>query len=171
MTTTALRIELLIIGFQASIWLLISLDLNNVYHIYIENIDIVKDTSALIILIVIATCYSVGAMIDSITAAIEDFPSFFKPREYNGHDSSIMRLRYPDAYKELVASDFELRLLRSTAFNLFITCVVILIFTEKFYICLMLLAISVLVTLGWYRRKKKTERRRKSLYQKAYRLA
>jgi hypothetical protein len=171
MTTTALRIELLIIGFQASVWLLISLDLNNIYYIYIKNIDIIKDTSAVIILMIIAICYSVGAMIDSITAAIEDFSSFFKPREYNGHDSSIMRLRYPDAYKELVASDFELRLLRSTAFNLLATCVVTLIFTEKLYICLVLFVIGFLVTLGWYRRKKKTERRRKSLYQKAYRLA
>jgi hypothetical protein len=171
MSTTALRIELLIIGFQAIIWILVIFGFSDVVELYAKNVTLIKDTAAVLILIILATCYSIGAIVDSVTAAIEDPRSFSSPRNYDGQDSSVMRLKFPDAYKELVSSDFELRLLRSTSFNLLITAIAMFCNTELYVVASFILLAGFLVSFGWYRRKAKTQRRRKSLYEVAIKIA
>jgi len=170
MSTTALRIELLIIGFQAMIWILVIYGFTNAVELYAKNTALIKDTAAVVILIILATCYSIGAIVDSFTAVIEDPRSFFLSRDYGGQDSSVMRLKFPDAYKELVSSDFELRLLRSTAFNLLVTGFAVFIYTEFYTMPSLILLAGILVSIGWYRRKVKTQRRRKSLYETAVKI-
>lgn len=61
-----------------------------------------KETSAVIILVVLAICYSIGVMVDGVTAALEDPVSLLKPRRHDGCNFSIMRLKYPNAYDEFL---------------------------------------------------------------------
>ncbi|WP_148663899.1 hypothetical protein [Kushneria konosiri] len=171
MSTTALRIELLIVGFQASIWfVLFFANFEDFIYFYKSNALMIKDSGAVIVLFALAWSYSLGAMVDGVTATIEDPKSLLKkPRGYK--DSSSMRLKYPEAYKELVASDFELRLLRSTSFNL-----ILIGFSLLFEIgvsALMVVAFfgALFVGIAWYRRKNKANSRRASLYEKAEKLS
>jgi len=179
MSTTALRIELLIIGFQASIWLtLFFIDLESSITFFQAHVKIIKEASAVIVLITLAWCYSLGAAIDGITAIFEDYKFLLnnigtkvETRETTSCDSSAMRLNFPAAYKELITSDFELRLLRSTAFNLIVIGISILATIKCLWLTLVIFLGGFLVGAAWFRRKEKTKKRRDSLYKKAERIS
>ena len=171
MSTTALRIELLIIGFQATIlFILFFVGFDSSIEFYKSNAVTIKDTAAVIVLITLAWCYSLGAMIDGVTAVFEDPKSLLKRIAEPGIDSSVMRLKYPDAYKELIASDFELRLLRSTSFNLLFVGISLWV-TFGYSILVGVIFIGCIsVGAAWFRRKNKTKLRRDSLYTAANNL-
>lgn len=171
MSTTALRIELLIIGFQATIWMLLFLGIDTTVAFYTQHQETIKETSAIITLIVLAWCYSLGATIDGFTAIIEDPKSILKSTTTSTTDSSMMRLKFHEAYKELISSDFELRLLRSTAFNLFLTSLAIFVKFKISFVAPTILISSVAVGVAWLRRRNKSENRRNKLYDAAKRLA
>lgn len=169
MSTTALRIELLIIGFQGTIWvlLLLGFDLNINLSKSKEYIEAIKDISALFVFIMLAWCYSLGAVIDGITAVLEDPKSIFKDVQIGPSKSSVMRLKFTDAYKELIIGDYDLRLLRATAFNLFMSGFVILFLFCSVKLGAVLLLSGLFVGVAWFRRRQKVLRRRISLYEKA----
>ena len=170
MSTTELRIELLIIGFQATIWIIILFGVDNSIALYTENAKIIEDTSAIIILAMLAWCYSLGAVVDGVTAVAEDPMSVFKKSPTTPHDSSIMRLKFHEAYKELIASDFELRLLRSTSINMLVIGLSIWFSFSFSVLVLAILTSSFLAGIAWFRRKQKTEKRRDALYEAANKL-
>lgn len=109
------------------------------------------------------------AIIDSLTAVIEDPKSFFnwgesENTEHGENESATMRLKFPEAYKELITSDYELRLLRSTAFNLLLIAITVAVSSKLYVIAGISLVISVLVGAGWFRRLRRIKKRRKLLY-------
>lgn len=171
MSTTALRIELLIIGFQASIWFLLFFGIDVSVDFYIRNASAIKDTAAVLVLAVLAWCYSLGAIVDGFTAVLEDPMSFITKTASPTKESSVMRLKFSDAYKELISSDFELRLLRSTAFNLIIIGVSTWASFSFSSVVVGIFIAGIMVGAAWFRRKRRSERRRESLYAKAEELA
>ena len=176
MTTTALRIEILIIGFQASILSIFLLVESPGELIAIANKF--KDIAAPATLILIGWCYSLGAAIDGITAAIEDpkllwlwrwpsrwpwqwtwqwpwqwtwqWPSQWPLRKVErGSLSAITRLNFPEAIQEFVRMDYELRLLRATSFNLLMFAVLSILPIPIFKCKLSLLVSALIGVLGF----------------------
>ncbi len=168
MNTTALRIEILIIGFQASIWgvLLSGLTPNE----FLSEIVKLKDVSAFATVLLLGWCYSFGAAIDGFTGALEDPKSLFRRITGKKLSSSILWLKYPDASKELTQSYYDLRLLRSTSFNLLLLAIVSFFINQFIVISIVSLSASLLVGLSWYRRKKRIKDRKERLCEMASKL-
>jgi len=171
MNTTALRIELLTIGFQATVWVLLAF-----YH-HLSPLIVALDPADLVTvgafavpatLVLLAWCYSIGAAVDGITAALGDWiPPYPSKDIHLRADSAWIRLKFPDAYAEMVRADFELRLLRSTAFNLLLIVIVAGYQGLPFGISGACLVAALLVGAAWHRRRRLIDARRETLYRVA----
>ena len=119
MTTTTLRVELLIIGFQSSIALVVGL-LDEMLAV-ITRLPELKEFALLLTIALLGWCYSLGATIDAMLALIERWRSpsdLFGAKQLIHPTYALVMLKYPEAYADLRRRSFDIRLLRGTSFNL-----------------------------------------------------
>jgi len=166
--TTTLRIEILIIGFQATIWFVILLGVPT--ESLLEELMKLKDVSILASIVLLGWCYSLGSVIDGFTGAIEDPRSLFKKTKEKELIQSILWLKFSDASKELTQSYYDLRLLRSTCFNLVIFSLVSTLIGLPVICSTITFVVSIIVGLSWFRRKKRVKSRKDRLCQMAAQL-
>lgn len=173
MNTTALRIEILTIGFQVAVCLLYFFSPKIIFFVNSLNADQIKLITGLVApatLVLLAFCYTVGAVIDGLTAFVGDgIPPARVEDVCDDSSSSKIRLKYPDAFQELVRSDFELRLLRSTAFNAGLFTLVAF-HNSHWVIFGIFLSAFILGGLSWNRRRKRIDKRRRNLIKAAKEL-
>lgn len=125
MSTTALVVEIVIIGAQVLVWL--TLAFISIFGINWSYLAHLKDWVGIISLGLLAIAYTVGMVFDTVVA------SFFAPwamrswhmpwtREYHSVPPSEMRvylmLKHHDAFLHLEKQFNQSRLLRATVFNL-----------------------------------------------------
>ncbi len=168
MKTTALRIEILIIGFQSSIWamFIFGFSISDVFE-YIKGL---KDVAALSTVVLLGWCYSFGAAIDGVTGAIEDPKSLLYDVPQKDSSTSILWLKFPETSKELMQSYFDLRLLRATAFNLLMYSFVSFYSGHPMSITFVAIISSILVGLSWWRRRKRISKRKERLCAEASKM-
>lgn len=191
MLTTVLRIELLIIGFQASIWFVFFLGFPSHDQPFQDLVKFVQPLSDWVVpatFALLAWSYSFGATVDGITGALESCGVFllrkFKKKNsqndsLNDQDSNyfgstaVIRLKFPEAHKDLIRMDFELRLLRSTAFNLIILSIAIFTseIVESVFFAVGVICLGSLTGVAWGRRLYRLQIRRIRLRDAANRLA
>ncbi len=175
MNTTTLRIEILIIGFQSTLWLLLIFDLSmNDASAFLNE---VSEVEILATVTFIAWCYSIGAVIDGLTAFLENawhkkltfrFSEDEHVKEWG--DSSYFYLKFPEASESFSQNDYSLRLLRSTAFNLFVLAATMELVKTQTLPAVTLFFTATGVLIVWYRRKIRSEARRKRVYKAAAKL-
>lgn len=122
MTTTALIVEMIIIGLQVAIWLLMLMAL--VWHPDVQALDRFEKFSTPLTLVAVGLCYSIGLVVDAFTAWLEDrlVPSHISDEERDRRILMRQKLRLTDRelYADLDRDQYLLRLLRSTAFNILV---------------------------------------------------
>ena len=127
MATTALFVEILIIGLEALVWLGLLVDIGWDVRSCFETLENYKEYSALITTLLFVSAYVIGIFIDRAA------DSFYKEFQYS-HDKPLpapvgeMRLKImkdsEGISKFLDYQRSRLRIARATVFNLFVTILV-----------------------------------------------
>jgi len=176
MVTTALRIEILIVGFQGSIWLLVLLvgspeELRAQAQAWRDQIAYLEHVAVPATVLLLGWCYSFGAAIDGVAGAIDGwkwiYRWIFRLSPGEPEKSASLRLKFPEAYRELVQTDFELRLLRSTALNLLIFGGVAWYTGWPWAVVGGSLFAAIASWLAWYRRRQRIAIRKEALHEAA----
>lgn len=135
MNTTAIFIEVLIIGIQGFVWILLALLGINVIHIKSINFETLKDCPTIIIPLFFSFCYTVGIIIDRVADGLCIFfspernlfrISFFKRlknKAISGNNNlTILKIQIKEdklsEYFSYIKS--RLRILRGTTLNIFL---------------------------------------------------
>lgn len=160
MLTTALRIELLIIGFQTlpCQFLLAS---PSTRETLMDSAEVLKEHSAAIAVLILAWCYSAGVVVDAIAGVIEDPKSLLLGSRKSAGRSAHLRLKFPEALDDLVRMDFELRLMRATSLNAMLTAAIA--FWGPTYlpdVASILSIAGIVIGLAWFRRRTRYRQRR-----------
>ena len=180
MNTTTLIAEFVIIGLQASIWLVMSIALISGLE-WLDFAKLSQISTPLTLIYLIAVSYTLGAAIDPLTALIEDrleksfFPSQLSDadKERRRYLMQSLRVRDKDAWLQVNRDELHLRLLRSTVLNFVIIAItgsVLLLVRTKLNLyqqllyCALLIGSAVMGTYGWWRRRKGFVKNRTALY-------
>jgi hypothetical protein len=165
MKTTALRIEILIIGFQTLLWFSLSCFTPGELLVYAQKM---KDVSILATFMLFVVCYSLGAVVDGATGLIEDVKSLVSEKSDKVSRSTILWLKYPEAARELNQSYYDLRLLRSTVFNLLMATLASFYNGLSLYLSCGTGLAFLLVGISWWRRRNRVSSRKKQMCIQAY---
>lgn len=173
MTTTALIVEMIVIGLQVAIWLSMAVSLA-----WRPDEQTIKWLAAPLTLVSIGLCYSVGLVVDAFTACLENR---WTASDISKEDQAArilmrqrLRLTNRDLFSDLDKDQYLLRLLRSTAFNIcFIAAFGSLLALDGFRRCeikswLCVVALVTFAIIGcqsWWRQRKKFNRARDAFYQ------
>lgn len=167
MNTTSLRIEIAIIGFQSAACLVFLWHQEIFSYWRSLSADDLSSLTAIGTLVIVALCYTLGAMLDSVTAIVDDWIPYycgFRSEDkkiiimMSAVDHSQLRLKYREAYEIILSSDFDLRLLRSTTFNLAAIAAISYYLGNSGPKWLSLIA-AFLVAAAWLRRRNRRSRR------------
>jgi len=177
MGTSTLLVEIVIIGFQTLVWILLLLFTVLGYDWI--NLAMLKDWSASIVVGLVAVSYTFGIVFDSVAAslfapwssrAIRHLPSFIIGRATDlgpsRYDSpalmrSHIRIANPVTNEHLEKMYNEIRLLRSTSINILLISITSIAFIatrvgitwlKASFILLVLLSLSGLSIWTWFRR-------------------
>lgn len=131
MSTTAIFVEILIVGLQAFVWLALLLGVDKIVHL----LEALKEYAALISMLVVALAYVIGIFVDRIA---DNFYKIFRYESETPAPVGLMRLRImkesEGMAKFLEYQRSRLRIARATAFNLFLIILVGLIFVIRHYL-------------------------------------
>ncbi len=154
MTTTALIVEFVIIGFQALVWIL--LIILTIFGYEWIDLPKIKEWTIPISLALIALSYTLG-LISNVYAWL--ILERFLPNTYKLKTTSvaIITIKYPDVLDYFERKINQVRLLRATSLNLLLISLCWLIFiirykflSGKFVFTLLCLAIvTILSFIGW----------------------
>ena len=170
MGSTALIVEILILGAQTLTWItllvLICLGINDVTHLQQLAANIGEVGSAFSF-VALAVAYTIGLVVDAGTAFVADkIPNFqpsFKDRGLRQRAvDAKLRLSAFEAYSELQEIQFQSRLLRSSLFNLPLIVLLggcLLVLNGQCSWLVVCLIVPLLATATYY-----AYRRRASLY-------
>lgn len=170
MNMTALRIEILTIGVQGIVCLLF-LFYSDIFLIWQQlspdEFNRISNFIAPATVLFIGLIYTIGVIIDGFTAIIDDalpycVENLFSPDKkmkiHKYPDTSILRLEHRETYEDILRYDFDLRLLRSTCFNVIIFT--LLLFNLRQYPATWIaIGVSALVLVAWLRRRNRRGRR------------
>jgi hypothetical protein len=176
MSTTALIVELVIVGIQVAIWVSMIVALISGYQWL--NPETVEKISTPIAVVLLAVCYTIGIIFDAFTALLED--KLLSKRELSKEQKARRRvLRQKLRLKDNALSiqldndQYLLRLLRSTTLNLTIiaVCGSILVlkanglsFIEHLVYVVLLVGAALIGFYGWWRRRTKFVENRDAFY-------
>lgn len=169
METTAPRIEILTIGVQGTICLLYIFhnEIVQYWPAIKPDIQTVLLLLAPVSFVFAAICYSIGAIVDGVTAILDGRIPYYLGNDsnYSGRtrvnhspDTSTLELHHRDAYESTLNSDYNIRLLRSTGFNIALAALFSLRFGTPWVTCVAIGA-SVVVLYAWWRRRSLRARR------------
>lgn len=151
MNTTPLRIEILILGFQASVWLVVFLGLsvNDIGEAILKW----KEVSLIVALVVFGFCYTMGSLVDSISGSIEIiFRKLVFKKEKNQHNSRFW-LDHVEAAGQINARYFDVRVMRGTVFNILFLVMALVYSKSQCWVILMSSLIFLLTFYSWLLRK------------------
>jgi hypothetical protein len=180
MSTTALIVEMLVVGLQFGIWLLMIVMLVSGLN-FTELAQKLKDVekfAAPLAFVGVGVLYTLGVVFDTLTALIEDLVEdklFASAEQIPNRRELRQRLRLKDIEltQALDSDQYRLRLVRSTAFNFIPIAVIgsILVLTtselrlyEHIVYVVLLLGLAVTAAYGWYRRRESYHRDRVEFY-------
>ncbi|TCS35936.1 hypothetical protein [Reinekea marinisedimentorum] len=155
--TTPLRIEFLILGLQASIWMFLwsGLSVKEVYHLVIRA----KDVGVIVSFAVIGFAYIAGSLADAITGAVEQLLNTWVYKREKNERASDFWLDYPEASAQLMDRYFDLRMLRGTILNVFITLVASMSTGRPCIISIGIGALLVAIVFAWHFRRASLSKR------------
>jgi hypothetical protein len=149
MSTTALAVELLVIGYQALIWLaLVAFLLPISDHVQLQTL---KDWKELVIIGSAVAAYTTGAIINAVTTSIMEKSKIDKKLVYKREKPpSEMRatilVRNPEAFMHIMKNFDAPRVLRSTVLNFILIGIFTFIhlYCFKSLTCLQLLLLALI---------------------------
>ena len=163
MATTALIVEMIIIGVQTVTWLILLVFLTTDYHVM--RLDALSNWNTLLLFLSIGVCYTLGVVFDAVAAWIEERGPFRRQKDQSVRDKErhlrqLIRFHNLELAKEMDGDEYRLRLMRSTALNLVLIFIVgsLLIATSdpilwrKSLFIFILSMITVFGIYAWYRR-------------------
>jgi len=122
MSTTALTVEFLVIGYQALIWLVLIVFLffpvNS--HALLQKLIAWKELN---IIVSVVTAYTLGAIINGITASVMEmkwlgiYKMVYKRKEQPSDMRAAILIRKPEAFMHIMKNFDIPRVLRSTIIN------------------------------------------------------
>ena len=176
MSTTALIVELVIVGIQVTIWVSMIVVLLSGYQWL--NPDTVGKIATPLAVILLAVCYTIGIIFDAFTALLED--KLFERREISEADRGKrralrqkLRLRDSALSLQLDNDQYLLRLLRSTTLNLILITLFgsILVCTagglstaQRIFYVALLVVFAGIGAYGWWRRRTRFVKNRDAFY-------
>ena len=182
MNTSTLIAELVVIGLQAVIWLSMIVTWISGYH-WID-LDKVGRIAVPLAIVIVAVSYTLGMVIDAVTAWLEDVLVDWRVLPADSEDErneqrrlrQELRLRDDALSRSLDSEQYLLRLLRSTVLNLLLlfifgSCLIwfttngLSLLERMIYPVILLLVVSV-GGYGWWRRRE-TFRKNRELFYKA----
>jgi hypothetical protein len=180
--TSTLIAELVVIGLQAVIWLSMIVTWISGYH-WID-LDKVGRIAVPLAIVIVAVSYTLGMVIDAVTAWLEDVLVDWRVLPADSEDErneqrrlrQELRLRDDSLSRSLDSEQYLLRLLRSTVLNLLLlfifgSCLIwfttngLSLLERMIYPVILLLVVSV-GGYGWWRRRE-TFRKNRELFYKA----
>jgi hypothetical protein len=180
--TSTLIAELVVIGLQAVIWLSMIVTWISGYH-WID-LDKVGRIAVPLAIVIVAVSYTLGMVIDAVTAWLEDVLVDWRVLPADSEDErneqrrlrQELRLRDDALSRSLDSEQYLLRLLRSTVLNLLLlfifgSCLIwfttngLSLLERMIYPVILLLVVSV-GGYGWWRRRE-TFRKNRELFYKA----
>ena len=159
MGTTALAVELLVIGYQALIWLAIIVCL--FFKCDTELLNTLKDWKELSIVASVAIAFTLGAIINGIMAKLMDsadrkwiFKHDIKPSEMRAY----ILVNKPAAFPHIIENLIIPRLLRSTIFNIIMIGILTFFylatqdatFTQLLIVVILFGVVSAFAAWAWY---------------------
>jgi len=118
MTTTALAVELVIIGYQTLIWLVLAANL--LFPCDVSWLTTIREWKEPILVGSIVAAYTFGATVNAIASKVLE--PFEGKCVFNGEKPSVMRaailVRQPEALKQVMTYFDAPRVLRSTILNI-----------------------------------------------------
>ena len=159
MKTSALIVELAVVGFQVLIWLTLLVWLLGPPEL---PVNVIKSFTAPLTLVLLPVAYTLGLIFDAFTAFVEDaIPTnlWDKSRRSQGEVMADLMITDPAAHHQIYSRQLQSRLLRSTALNSLLiaaTSVPLIVtaegITHKTSYVLLITALVVLALLAWWRR-------------------
>lgn len=119
MNTTAIAVEMLVIGYQSMVWMVLLVALTPFYDDAL--IPILKEWKELILIASVPAAYTLGAIINGIVSKIFQWIRIEDRLIYKNEKPSTMRAAIlahnPQAYEHVIKNFDYPRLLRSTTFT------------------------------------------------------
>lgn len=161
MNTTPLRIEILILGFQASVSLffLSGLTFDQITVWFLQW----KDVSLVLAVIVFGLCYSLGTFVDAVSGAIElTYRYKIKGKPKNSYKSKFW-LDYADASSQISSRYFDLRMMRGTIFNLLILNLALIYSKQEYWVIICVVIVFGFLLYSWNQRREILAERLKNI--------
>jgi len=156
MSTTALAVELLVIGYQSLVGLALAAYLSPLSNTLVQTM---KDWKELIVIISVAAAYTLGAIVNGISAKLLS-PIENKLYSRRSEKQSKMRvvilIQKPDAYDRIMKNFDTPRVLRSTVFNILLIGLFLFILSlnatrsQLFFVAFGTLVAALLIFWAWY---------------------
>lgn len=152
MSTTALAVELLVIGYQALIWLVLVASLFPVSSL--DPLQMFKEWKELIIIGSVVAAYTTGAIINGVTTSIMERLKIdkviYKRKEPPSEMRAAILVRKPEAFMHIMKNFDVPRVLRSTIINVLLIGVFTFIhlYRSTTSTCSQLVLLICLVALG-----------------------
>ncbi len=177
-STTVIIVELLIIGCQALVWIILLLGWLTPSAVSLEKLkkpDNLKTCAPLLVSVVVVAAYTVGVVGDRVLGHLST-----SVQTFCGHDpycpGGAVREFYmtevvrSHAYEYFQTSERQIRLLRATGINSFITMIVLVIAYRKhlgrtWLLSVFLLLLSIASAWTWYKTREMVKAAYAEFYQ------
>ena len=159
MSTTALAVELLVIGYQTLVWLALAACLSPLCDDTLLNA--MKDWKELVIVVSVVAAYSSGAIMNGIASRIIDpieRRAIHKRQQRPSEMRAAILVQKPEAFDHIIKNLNVPRVLRSTIFNILLVGVFLFIhffssnatFSELLVVAVISLGGTALAAWAWY---------------------